>query len=487
MDDIIDINTKNETVRDYEKFIKEKTRSPKSLGITDIPRLPSALKPFQRDIVTWALRQGRCAIFAGTGLGKTIQQLSWADGIRNHTGKRVLVLTPLAVAQQTVQEAKKFGISDVSYAADNGAVSSTIVVTNYDRVEKFDMDQFGGVVLDESSIIKSHDSKTRSLLTELCAHIPYKLCCTATPAPNDYVELGNHAEFLGILTAKEMLATWFIHDGSIRATNMHNHGSKPIADWRLKGHAEKDFWRWISTWAVVIRHPRDIGYDEPGYDLPPLIKHQVTVPVEYKANIDTGMLFPTEASTLQEQRQASRSSISDRVAAAVKIVNAHPGRQWLIWCQLNDEASMVRDELGVAVNVQGSDDADTKAKNLLGFANGDIRILVSKPSIAGFGMNFQGCSDMIFLGLNNSFEQLFQAIRRCWRFGQTNPVNVYMIAAETEGAVVANLDAKEKAADYMLEQMAEHMKDLTKRALKGAVQKAPVKHKKMMEIPTWLR
>ena len=471
----------------YEKFIADKTRAPRQRGISDVPALPSTLKPFQRDIVTWALRQGRCAIFAGTGLGKTIQQLTWADVVRGHTGQHVLVLTPLAVAQQTVQEAKKFGIPDVAYAADDGTISSTIVVTNYDRIEKFDMSRFGGVVLDESSIIKSHDSKTRALLTEMCSGIPYRLCCTATPAPNDYVELGNHAEFLGVLNAKEMLATWFIHDGSIRATNVSNHGSKPIADWRLKGHAEKDFWRWISTWAVVIRHPRDIGYDEPGYDLPPLIKHQVTVPVEYKANIDTGMLFPTEAVTLQDQRHASRTSIADRVAAAVKIINGKPGRQWLVWCQLNDEASMIRDALGCAVNVQGSDDADTKARNLLGFANGDINILVSKTSIAGFGMNFQGCADMVFLGLNNSFEQLYQAVRRCWRFGQTKPVNVYMIAAETEGAVVANLDAKEKAADYMLEQMADHMKDLTKRVLKGAVQSAPIKHKKTMEVPTWLR
>ncbi len=471
----------------YEKFIAEKTRAPRQRGLSDVPPLPGSLKPFQRDIVTWALRQGRCAIFAGTGLGKTIQQLSWANAIRAHTGRHVLILTPLAVAQQTVQEARKFNVPDVAYAADDDAISSTIVVTNYDRIEKFDMSRFGGVVLDESSIIKSHDSKTRALLTEMCAGIPYRLCCTATPAPNDYVELGNHAEFLGVLNAKEMLATWFIHDGSIRATNVHNHGSKPIADWRLKGHAEKDFWRWISTWAVVIRHPRDIGYDEAGYDLPPVIKHQVTVPVEYRANMDTGMLFPTEAVTLQDQRQASRSSIRDRVNAAVEIVNSRPGEQWLVWCQLNDEASMIRDALGCAVNVQGSDDADTKAKNLLGFANGDINILVSKPSIAGFGMNFQGCSNMVFLGLNNSFEQLYQAVRRCWRFGQTKSVNVYMIAAETEGAVVANLDAKEKAADYMLAQMAEHMKDLTKRSLKGAAQTAPKKHNVTMEVPAWLR
>lgn len=471
----------------YADFITRKSRTHAPAGLAKIPTLPGALKPFQRDIVVWALRQGQCAIFAGTGLGKTLQQLSWAQAVQKHTGRKVLILTPLAVAHQTVQEAAKFGIGSVAYAADASAITSTIVVTNYDRVEKFDMAAFGGVVLDESSIIKSHDSKTRGMLIELCHGIPYRLCCTATPAPNDYVELGNHAEFLGILSAKEMLATWFIHDGSIRATNAGNHGSKPIADWRLKRHAERDFWRWISTWAVVIRHPRDIGYDEPGYDLPPLRKHQITVPVEYMANIDTGMLFPTEANTLQEQRQASRSSIAARVAAAAEIVNANPDRPWLIWCQLNDEAAQIKDVLGNAVNVQGSDDADVKAERLLGFANGDIRYLVSKPSIAGFGMNFQVCNSMIFLGLNNSFEQLYQAIRRCWRFGQTQPVDVYMIAAETEGAVVANLEAKEQAADHMLAQMAEHMKDLTKRSLRqGVSRNGPVTHRKTMEVPAWL-
>ena len=470
----------------YVDFLQ--TKQPKLLacGLTKIPPLPAHLKSFQRDIVSWALRMGRCAIFAGTGLGKTIQQLSWADAMATHTGKQVLILTPLAVAQQTCQEAVKFGIPGVTYAADDAGATSRVVVTNYDRVEKFDMSRFGAVVLDESSIIKAHDSKTRAVLTELCSTIPYRLCCTATPAPNDYVELGNHAEFLGVLSAKEMLATWFIHDGSGKATNMHNHGSKPIADWRLKRHAETDFWAWISTWAVVIRHPRDIGYDESGYDLPPLNKHQITVPVAYEPSMDTGMLFPTEATTLQEQRQASRSSIAARVAAAAKIINANPRQQWLIWCQLNDEAAQIRDALGNAVNVQGSDDADTKSRHLLGFANGDVQYLVSKPSIAGFGMNFQLCSNMIFLGLNNSFEQLYQATRRCWRFGQTKPVNVYMIAAETEGAVVANLDAKEQAADHMLAQMAEHMKDLTKRSLKGATPRVTTAHKKTMEVPAWL-
>lgn len=468
----------------YQSFIASKMAQPAPRGLEKIPRLPAALRPFQKDIVIWALRMGRCAIFAGTGLGKSIMQLAWADAMAKHTGLPVLILTPLAVAHQTVQEAAKFKIKDVAYAADQSQASTRIVVTNYDRVEKFDMGEFGAIVLDESSIIKSHESKTRARLMELCHDIPYRLCCTATPAPNDYVELGNHAEFLGILSAKEMLATWFVHDGSIRATNMQNHGSKPIADWRLKGHAENDFWRWVSTWAVMIRHPREIGHDEPGYDLPPLIKHQVTV--KASDDVPDGMLFAVEAKTLQERRAAARNSIGDRAKAAADIVATDPSASWLVWCHLNAEADALKALIDGAVEVRGPDDPEEKSARLLGFANGGIRVLLSKPSIAGFGMNFQVCSNVVFVGLNDSFEQLYQAIRRCWRFGQTKPVNVYMIAAETEGAVVANLEQKEAAADRMADALAEHMKDFMVRAIKGAQVPIIREHNVKMELPAWL-
>ncbi len=471
---------------DYAEFIRTKTRVRRPVGLTKIPKLTSALKPFQRDIVAWALRQGQCAIFAGTGLGKSLMQLVWADCMRTHAGQQVLILTPLAVAQQTVAEAKKFGISDVAYARDQSEATSGIVITNYDRVEKFDMSKFGALVADESSILKAHDSKTRILLTDLCRNIKFKLCCTATPAPNDYQELGQHSEFLGVLNAKEMLAAWFVHDGSIRATNMANHGSKPIADWRLKGHAEKEFWRWLSTWAVVIRHPKDIGYDEPGYDLPPLHKHQVTVGVDYKSAQSSGMLFAVEAVTLAEQRAASRSSIDARVKAAAEIIAREPDEPWLVWCQLNDEADAMRTAVPDMTEVRGSDDPDVKADRLLGFGNGKYDRLLTKSKIAGFGLNWQRCARQIHLGINHSFESQYQAIRRSWRFGQMRDVHIYIIAAETEGAVVANLDAKEKAADYMLAQMAEHMKDLTKKSLQGAEVKAFVEHKKRMEVPSWL-
>lgn len=471
---------------DYQSFIAAKMVQPRAVGLTDIPKLPSALKPFQREIVAWALRLGRAAIFAGTGLGKTLQQLSWAQVVAKHTGKPILILTPLAVAQQTVGEAVKFKIKSVAYARDQSEARTDIVVTNYDRIEKFDLTKFSGIVLDESSIIKAHESQTRRLLIELCRDMPFRLCCTATPAPNDYVELGNHAEFLGVLSSKEMLATWFVHDGSIRATNAQNHGSKPIADWRLKGHAEHEFWRWVSTWAVVIHHPRDLGYDEPGYDLPPLIKRQITVPVAYEPSLDTGLLFPMEVSTLSERLGARRNSLSARVEAAAKIINASPDRPWLVWCHLNDEATALTKAIPGAVEVRGGDEAELKAERLLGFASGTVRVLVSKPSIAGWGMNFQICADMIFVGLNDSFEQLFQAIRRCWRFGQTKPVTVHMVASEIEGAVVANLEAKELAAEHMANSMAEHMRDLTARSLRGVQAPQFTPHLTSMSIPPWL-
>lgn len=470
----------------YASFLATKHARQLACGPKDVTNLPAALKDFQRDIVIWAVRMGRCAIFANTGLGKTLMQLSWAQAMANHTKGRVLILTPLAVAQQTVREASRFGIGSVAYARDQSEVSTTIVITNYDRIEKFDLSEFRAIVLDESSIIKAHESKFRAYLIDACRDIEFKLCCTATPAPNDYVELGNHAEFLGVCSAKEMLATWFVHDGSVRATNAQNHGAKPIADWRLKGHAEKDFWKWCASWSVMIRHPRDIGYDDPGYDLPPLRKHQITVPVDYAGSVDGGMLFAMEANTLQERRAAARNSIASRADAVVRIIDADPSGQWLIWCHLNDEADAVRARLADVVEVRGPDDPDLKSQRLLGFADGSVERLLTKPSIGGWGMNWQLCHRMIFVGLNDSFEQLFQAIRRCWRFGQTHPVDVWMIAAETEGAVVSNLEDKERAAEHMAEQMAMHMKDLTVRSLRGAQPRIVAVHNTKMRVPAWL-
>jgi hypothetical protein len=463
---------------DYLEFLARKAVSAPPVGF-DPKRLPKALKPFQRDIVTWACRRGRAAIFAATGLGKTLQELAWAQQVCRHTDGKVLLFTPLAVAEQTVQEAAKFGIKGVSYAADSSAIKDRITVTNYDRRDKFDLSEFAGIVLDESGIIKDHDSKTRRDLTDACRDTPYLLCGSATPAPNDWTELGQHAEFLGVMSAKEMLAMFFVHDGAVRADANGE-------EWRLKGHAQDEFWRWVASWAVMIRHPRDLGYEDAGYDLPPLNMHQVTVMVE-NAHAN-GMLFPTEASTLSERIGARRDTISERVKAAADIIASKPDEPWLVWCNLNAEADALTKAIPGAVNVQGSDPVDRKTSNLLGFCRQQPRVLVSKPSIAGRGMNYQHCANMAFVGLTDSFEQIFQAVRRCWRFGQTREVNVYMIASEIEGAVVKNLQVKERKYEAMAEAMAAHMTDLCKTQVRGGrVSTSTYEPKLKMELPSWLQ
>jgi len=463
----------------YQEFLVKKAITAPPSGFEPCAPLPGAIKPFQRDIVTWACRRGRAAIFAGTGLGKSIQELSWLRNVGEFTGGRTLLFAPLAVAEQIVQsEAPKFGFaSEVSYAGDESAISTPITVTNYERMDKFDLSQFAGIGLDESGRIKHQDSRTRLELTEACKDTPYLLCASATPAPNDWTELGQHSEFLGVMSAKEMLATFFVHEGSVRANAEE--------DWRLKRHAEQDFWKWVASWAVMIRHPRDLGYEEPGYDLPPLHIKQVTVSVDQKP-VD-GMLFAMEAKTLSERQSARRNSISERVAAAAALVAAEPHEQWLIWCGLNNEADALVNAIPRAVNVQGSDSVDSKIKNLLGFTKQSPWNLVSKPSIAGHGMNYQHCRRMIFCGLNDSFEQLFQAVRRCWRFGQTKDVYAYMIASELEGAVVANLQSKERKYDAMAAAMASHMKDLCAAQIRGNERnKTPYEPKVRMELPSWL-
>jgi hypothetical protein len=471
------------TVDLYAAFLAEKSPADLPSGLPDITdalaRLPAAMKPFQRDITGWALRRGRAAMFEGTGLGKTVQQLAWGREVAAHEQGQVLLLTPLAVAEQTISEAEKFGIPGVSYAGHQDSIKTPITVTNYDRLHHFRPDDFAAVILDESSIIKSHDSATRATLIEAFKDTAWKLACSATPAPNDYVELGNHSEFLGVMTQKEMLSMFFVHDGSVRA-KADGHG-----EWRLKRHAEKDFWRWLASWAVVIRHPGDLGYDEPGYDLPPLHRHQINVSVPYAPT--GGLLFPMEARTMRERIGARKDSLADRVAAAARIVNAQPDRPWLVWCNLNSEADALVSAIPNSVQVRGSDTTRDKTRNLMDFSRGDLRVLVTKPSIAGWGLNFQRCADMVFVGLNDSFEQLFQAIRRCWRFGQTRPVNVYLIASELEGAVVANLENKEREFDAMGAAMVEHMRELSRVALRqGRVVSSAYAPMVRMEVPEWL-
>jgi superfamily II DNA or RNA helicase len=465
---------------DYATFLSAKSPVDAPSGLREVPPLPAGLKPFQAALTGWALRRGRAALFEGTGLGKTIQQLAWANAVVDHEQAPTLVLTPLAVAEQTVAEARKFGIPGVAYAADRHG-ESPITVTNYERFDKFRIEDFAAIVLDESGILKSVDGKTRAELTDACRNTPWRLCCTATPAPNDYTELGQHAEFLGVMTAKEMLSMYFVHDGSIRADDH----SQTNDGWRLKRHAAKDFWRWLASWSVMVRHPADLGFDEPGYDLPPLNLHQVTVGADYKPT--AGMLFPIAASTLGERIGVRKDTAAARVAAAAEIIAKEPAESWLVWCNLNSEADEIERLLPAAQQVAGRHPVDLKVSRLLGFKGGRPPILVTKPSLAGHGMNWQHCSRMVFVGLTDSFEQVYQAIRRCWRFGQSRPVDVYFIASELEGAVVANLRRKEQAFDAMLDGMASHMRDLIRENVTGGrVSSAAYAPKTKMEVPAWL-
>lgn len=456
----------------YQAFLDRKRIADPETGIADVRSLPAVLKPHQHDIVRWALRRGRAAIFAGTGLGKTLMELSWSDHVYDFTGKPTLIFAPLAVAEQHIAEAEKFGLAAnlASFHPDEGW---GINVSNYQKMDHFDLSRFGGICLDESSILKSTDGKYRTRLIEECAKVPFRLAATATPAPNDFMELGNHAEFLGVMSYTDMLATFFTHDGG------------DTQKWRLKGHAETEFWKWMASWAVMLRKPSDFGYDNTGYDLPPLHYHQHTVGVDYAPSLDTGLLFPMEARTLQERIAARRDSVEERVALAASLTP--DDRPFVWWCNLNSEADALARMIPGAVNLSGSDKDDDKRRKLVDFSQGRIRVLITKPSIAGFGMNWQHCADTGFVGLNDSFEQIYQAIRRFWRFGQMKPVNVHFIASEMEGATVANIRRKEADAERMAAAMVLHMADLSSAIVRGSVRDRPDYNPQVpMKIPAWV-
>lgn len=430
---------------DYQEFLDSKRITVEATGI-DVADINPALFPFQGDITRWALKKGKAAIFAGTGLGKTAMQLSYADNIPGD----VLILAPLAVSQQTVREGAKFGIT-VTYCRSQEDVRPGINITNYEMLHKFKLDHFAGVVLDESSILKSFDGKMRNMIIESFANTPYKLACTATPAPNDHMELGNHAEFLGVMTRTEMLSMFFVHDGG------------DTSKWRLKGHAVQKFWEWVASWAVMLQKPSDLGYSDDGFILPPLNIEQVTVKA---TETPEGSLFAIEAQTLQERQAARRSSIQDRVKYCADIVNALD-EPCIIWCNLNGESEALTKAINGAVEIRGSHSPEYKERTMLDFINGEVAKLVTKPSIFGFGLNLQHCCKQVFVGLSDSFEEYYQAVRRCWRFGQTKPVDVYVITAETEGAVVANIKRKERDFEAMLSGMISATQEITKANIQG--------------------
>ena len=454
----------------YEEFLRSKEFKPIHAGFE-----PDELNPnlfdYQDAIVRWALRKGRCALFEDTGMGKTIQQLAWADAVCKHTDGKVLILAPLAVSKQTAKEAYKFGV--VCHLVESEEdVQKGINITNYEKIHKFDTGQFDGIVLDESSILKSYSGKTTKDLQYRFSRTPYRLCCTATPSPNDFTEIGTTAEFLGIMPRTEMLSTFFINDMM----------GKERIGWRLKKHAEKDFFRWMATWSMMIDNPDNLGFDGSMFKLPELnIQTHVL-----QSDPDEGVLFPDIAETLTERRQARKKSAEKRIELSKKI--ALQEEQCLIWCDYNYESEMLHKAIPESVEVKGSDKPDHKETAMMGFANGDVKYLVSKPSICGFGMNWQNCHAMVFSGLSDSFEQFYQAVRRCWRFGQTKQVDVHVILSEAEMAVLENIRRKQSEHDRMKKEMIEIMSDISKAELYNLeARHTEYVPNKTMQLPSFMR
>lgn len=455
-------------MKQYEQFLESKRVVVSPAGF-DVPMesINPMLFDWQRSVVRWALYRGRAALFEDCGLGKTPQQIEWARHVCGHTEGNVLILAPLAVAAQTVREGAKFGV-DVTHCRIGQDVRPGVNVANYERLHHFSPDQFAGIVLDESSILKAFDGTTRKQIQDFARSIKFRLACTATPAPNDLIELTNHAEFLDVMSGKEIIALFFKQDGNT------------THQWRLKGHARDAFWTWMAEWSIALRRPSDIGYDDGKFRLPPLNLHHITV--EGKAN--DGFLFAIEAQTLTERRDARRASMADRVAVTAGLANKTDDR-WLVWCDLNSESEALTKAIDGAVEVKGSDSPDHKEQALNDFAQGKIRVLVSKPSIAGFGMNFQCCNHVAFVGLSDSYEAFYQAVRRCWRFGQTMPVECYVIAADTEGAVVSNIERKERQASHMFDEIVKKMSvhELNKRQKRNEMEYNPMQE---IKLPEWI-
>lgn len=413
----------------YAEFLAKKKRSHTHSGFDSITDV-YPMFDFQHYVTKWATRTGKSCVFAGTGLGKTRMQVAWADQVANHTGKPVLILAPLAVSGQTIEEAELMGVEIDRH-------HPRIQISNYERLHECDIN-YGGVVLDESSILKSHDGHYRQAITDRFKDTPYKIALSATPAPNDYMELGTHAEFMGVCSRLEMLATYFTHDGG------------DTSKWRLKKHARRDFWQWVSTWAMCFNNPEDIGFDGSQYILPELNIVEHVMPT---AHDGLGGLFGETLGTSATQiHQTQRHSSEGRIARAVEI-EAESDDQIILWCSTNDEQMAILKAIPHAVSIIGSDSPEKKEKALLGFSHGEFKTLVTKPSIAGFGMNWQRCSRMVFVSISYSFEMLYQSIRRCYRFGQTRPVTAHLLYSESEDAIRQSLRFKSDSHSSMLDEM----------------------------------
>ncbi len=457
----------------YQEFLTKKEIVDQNSGFEiDVKDLNPKLFDFQKAIVKWALMRGRAAVFAACGLGKSFCQLEWSYQIFKKEKKPILILAPLAVTYQTKQESEKLGIK-INICESQKDVINGINITNYEKLHKYDVSKFIGIVIDESSRIKSFTSVTRNQLLESFKNTLYKLACTATPSPNDFEELGNHSEFLGIMTRMEMLSMFFINDTAHTGT------------WRLKGHVKDNiFWKWMSSWSVMFNIPSDIGFSDEGFILPKIHYHEHIIKPEGKPKRG---LFHIEAKTLNDRRRVRKETIKVRSDEAAKLINSS-NEKWIIWAGLNDEGDYLEKVINGSVQVAGRHTDEIKSKRMLDFANGKIEKLVTKASIGGWGMNWQICHNAAFIGLNDSFEMLFQAIRRIWRFGQTEETHIHIFLEEREGAVLNNIKKKNRLAKEMIKNMINNTKDLTKRLLMQTSNEQEEYNPQIeMRLPRWLK
>ena len=459
----------------YHELIARKRVTFEARGLSKVPALNSAMFPHQAHSTDFALRTGCAALFLDTGLGKSLCALDWGRVIAEHTNKPVLMLAPLAVAGQHEREAAKFGIDAKAVREPEEIASARVYITNYDRLDKFDAARFGGVILDESSILKSFTGATTRKLISTFAQTPFRLACTATPAPNDHAELGQHSEFLGALSQSQMLARWFLHDSADTGT------------WRMKGHAVRDFWSWVASWARCVSKPSDLGFSDDGFVLPEMtmVKHIVEADRSIHAGEEKdgqAKLFRMPETSATSIHREKRLTIDARAEKIAGLVAAEPNEPWVIWCDTDYEADALTDRIPHAVEVRGSMRAEVKEERITAFSTGAAQIIITKPSVAGFGLNWQHCARMAFVGLSFSYESFYQAVRRCWRFGQSRPVNVHVAMADTEAAIWDVVSRKSGDHDAMKREMTLAMK----RASRSAREIEDYIPKKKAALPAWI-
>jgi hypothetical protein len=453
----------------YQEFLNKKELLFKPVGFEPTMKISPILYPFQKDITTWALKKGRACLFEDCGLGKTPQQLEWAKHISKKENSPVLIIAPLAVAEQTKLLGDKTFNVPVNICESQSDVKNGVNITNYEKSHKFRSSEFCGVVLDESSILKNMTGSTRNQIIDMFSKTPYRLACSATPSPNDYIELGNHSEFLGIMTYSEMLSMFFVNDAN------------DTGQWRLKRHAEETkFWEWICSWSVMLSNPSDLGYVQNGFVLPKLNYFEHKIPAK-KSNYG---FFINEAKSMDERRQVRRETIQERCEYAANLIN-NSNDQWLIWCGFNEESQLLTKLIKGAKEVAGSTEYELRKQLMLGFSSKEVLRLVTKPKIAGFGMNWQNCNNMAFVGLSDSWEQFYQATRRVWRFGQKKEVNCHIIIEEREGAVLKNIKRKDLQAQHMMQNIIALTKDITKQEINNKVIEK-TQSKIQMKLPLWM-